>query len=66
MQFSELLESVTLGPGTCQARIPDDWTQGRSLFGGLQVVLALRAMRTLVPAGVPLRTLQTAFIAPVP
>lgn len=66
MLFSELLESVTLGPGSCRARIPDDWTQGRSLFGGLQVVLALRAMRTLVPAGVPLRSVQTAFIAPVP
>ncbi len=66
MQFSELLSSITLGPGTCTANVSDDWTQGRSLFGGLQVVLAMRAMRTLVAADVPLRSLQTAFIAPVP
>jgi len=38
--------------------------QGRSVFGGLQAAFALRAMRELVP-GVPLRTLQTTFIAPV-
>ena len=66
MQFSELLKSVVPGPGACSLQVPDDWTQGRSLFGGLQVVLAIRAMRTLVPAGVPLRTVQTSFIAPVP
>lgn len=39
--------------------------QGRSAFGGLQVSFALHAMRALVP-DVPLRTLQTTFIAPMP
>jgi len=38
--------------------------QGRSVFGGLQTAFALQAMRALVPS-VPLRTLQTTFIAPV-
>jgi hypothetical protein len=38
--------------------------QGRSVFGGLQVAFALRAMRALVP-NTPLRTLQTTFVAPV-
>ena len=38
--------------------------QGRSVFGGLQVVVALEAMRTLVPSAV-LRTLQATFVAPV-
>lgn len=44
----------------------EDWLQGRSLFGGLQVAFALRAMRALVPAELPLRTLQVSFLAPVP
>lgn len=45
--------------------INDDWQQGRSCFGGLQVALALQAMRRLVPEQ-PLRVLQTTFVAPVP
>jgi acyl-CoA thioesterase len=40
--------------------------QGRSAFGGIQAAMALRAMRSLVSADVPLRSLQVAFIAPVP
>src|SRR5262245_24114101 len=46
------------------ADVPEDWMQGRSVFGGLQLALALRAMRALVPAD-PLRTLQATFFAPV-
>jgi acyl-CoA thioesterase len=66
MRFAELLGSARMQPGACTAEVPEDWTQGRSVFGGLQVALAVRAMRTLVPAEVPLRSLQTSFVAPVP
>ena len=66
MRFSELLKSLAVDRGVCTAQVPEDWTQGRSVFGGLQVVVALHAMRTLVPAQMPLRTLQTSFVAPVP
>lgn len=52
-------------PGACTVEVGDDWLQGRSVFGGLQVAIAVRAMRTLVP-DVPLRTLQVLFAAPVP
>ncbi len=51
--------------GVGSATVPADWMQGRSVFGGLQSALALRAMRAFVPAEVPLRALQTTFIAPV-
>ena len=44
--------------------IPDDWAQGRSVFGGLQAAFAVRAMRTLEPAA-PLRSLQVTFVAPI-
>ena len=66
MLYSEVLGSVQEQDGAWTAAIPEDWLQGRSVFGGLQAALALRAMRGLVPREVPLRTLQTTFIAPVP
>jgi acyl-CoA thioesterase len=53
------------GPGRASLEVTPDWLQGRTVFGGLQAAVALRAMRTLVP-DVPLRTLQGTFLAPVP
>lgn len=46
--------------------VPEDWLQGRSVFGGLQAAIAVQALRTVVDPTVPLRALQMAFIAPVP
>lgn len=45
--------------------VPDDWLQGRTLFGGMQAIVGLAAMRSLVPE-VPLGSLQVTFLAPVP
>jgi acyl-CoA thioesterase len=61
-----LLDTVQLEPGAASIVVTDDWLQGRSVFGGLQVAVAVLAMRTLVPASVPLRTVQVCFTAPVP
>lgn len=66
MFFSEILQSLRPDSGSWTADIPEDWMQGRSAFGGLQAAFAVRAMRTLLPDGLPLRTLQTTFMAPVP
>ncbi|WP_161940575.1 acyl-CoA thioesterase, partial [Rhodanobacter thiooxydans] len=66
MRFSEAMRTVTRHGDGWQATVSDDWLQGRSAFGGLQAALALRAMRELVPADMPLRTMQVTFIAPVP
>jgi acyl-CoA thioesterase len=66
MRFSEALDGVRRDGDTWLATIGEDWLQGRSAFGGIQAALALRAMRELVPAEVPLRSLQVAFLAPVP
>lgn len=63
--YSDLLRSMQTSAGACSINVPDDWMQGRSVFGGLQAAVLLRAMRTLVPE-VPLRCLQTTFVAPVP
>jgi acyl-CoA thioesterase len=66
MRFSEALNGVRRDGDTWVASIGEDWLQGRSAFGGIQAALALRAMRELVAAEVPLRSLQVAFLAPVP
>ena len=66
MRFSEAMQSVTRDADGWQATVTEDWLKGRSAFGGLQAALAMRAMRELVPADMPLRSLQTTFVAPVP
>jgi acyl-CoA thioesterase len=65
MLFSEVLESLAPHAHELVAKVPDDWMQGRSVFGGLQTALALRAMRARVPADFRLRSVQTTFVAPV-
>lgn len=66
MQFSKVMQGVVRAGDVWHATVTHDWLQGRSAFGGLQAAIALRAMRELVPAEMPLRTLQTTFLAPVP
>src|SRR3546814_14578680 len=66
MQFSQLLSAMRGADGEWQVDVPADWQQGRTLLGGLQAALAVRAMRGLVPDSTPLRTLQATFITPVP
>lgn len=63
MQFTELLNSIQSEPGVSTLPDPGDWLQGRALFGGLQTILCLHAMRSLLP-DVALRSLQTTFIQP--
>jgi len=63
--YSTLMSRIVAGGGEAALEVPDDWLQGRTLFGGLQAAIALAAMRTVAPAA-PLRTLQVTFIGPVP
>jgi acyl-coenzyme A thioesterase PaaI-like protein len=63
--WTPLFARARTSAGSASLEVPPDWLQGRTVFGGLQAALALRAMRTLVP-DVPLRTLQGTFLAPVP
>ena len=63
--WTQLLSRLRAEPGRASLDITPDWLQGRTVFGGLQAALALRAMRTRVP-DVPLRALQGTFLAPAP
>ena len=66
MHLSTILDSMIHDGGTFRAEVPDSWLQGRSVYGGLQAALAVRAMRAMLPAPAPLRVLQVSFVAPLP
>jgi len=66
MLFSRILDSMRRDGTSFSADVPEDWLQGRTVFGGLQAAIALRAMREMLSPELPLRVLQTTFIAPVP
>jgi len=66
VNLTELLHAARRDGATVSADVGEDWLQGRSLFGGLQAALAWAAMRTQVPAELPLRTFQMTFLEPVP
>src|SRR6476469_1685205 len=63
--FSVLLSRIEAADGASMLDVPEDWLQGRTLFGGMQAVVGLAAMRSLAPEA-PLRSLQVTFLAPVP
>lgn len=70
MRLTEIVASLRRADpsGTSHAvEVPDEWTQGRTVFGGLQAALMVRAMRTQLAPGedLPLRSLQVTFVAPV-
>jgi acyl-CoA thioesterase len=62
--FSVLIERAQVDAESLGVDVPEDWIQGRTVFGGLQLALALRAMRALVP-GTAVRSLQATFVAPL-
>jgi len=64
VQFSQLLQTIHRSGGEATWEVHPEWLQGRAVFGGLQAILAVHAMRGLIDADIPLRTLQVAFVAP--
>lgn len=67
MNLTETLNSIRkTDNGHHQTQIGQDWTQGRTLFGGLQTALATHALQQKVPDDAPLRALQVTFVAPLP
>lgn len=66
--FSAVLASIATGTdGSLHVAVPSDWLQGRTVFGGMQMALAARAMRAAMPDDLqrlPLRSAQMTFIGP--
>jgi acyl-CoA thioesterase len=60
--LAAILEFEPTGPNS-QVSIPDDWTQGRTTFGGLLAAIALRALAPIAPDR-PLRSFAMSCMAP--
>ena len=73
--FSEVLDALRRDGDGWSLVIPRTWANGRTVFGGLQVALSVRAMRGALTdalgagkgdvATLPLRRPQTPFVTPV-
>jgi acyl-coenzyme A thioesterase PaaI-like protein len=63
--LTTLVSRIQSDNGASMLDVPEDWLQGRTLFGGLQAVVGVAAMRSVAPPA-PLRSLQVTFLAPVP
>jgi acyl-CoA thioesterase len=64
--FNTAAHLTAIGDLRWTADLPADWAQGRTTFGGLIGALAARAATLAVGAERPLRSLDLAFIAPLP
>ncbi|WP_084398821.1 thioesterase family protein [Henriciella aquimarina] len=63
--YSQLIAGLRRGTaGRVEARIPEDWMQGRTTYGGLTAALCLESAMECV-SDMPVRAAQVAFIGPV-
>lgn len=68
-EFSRVLASITAASdGRLHVVVPPDWLQGRTVFGGMQMAIAVRGMRAAMPEetrALPLRSVQMTFVGPL-
>jgi acyl-CoA thioesterase len=67
MTLDEIIAALTESgaDGLWSIDLPDNWSQGRTAYGGLTAALGLASARLLVDALPPLRTAQIAFVGPL-
>ncbi|MDD9301943.1 MAG: thioesterase family protein [Desulfobacter sp.] len=63
--FAHLIDNVPSPGEKTDLRVPDDWMQGRTAYGGLVAALSLKSMRAHVPLGRKIRSLLFSFVGPV-
>ena len=64
--YSELLTTLHTDTSSATLELTADWMQGRTAYGGWQAALAVLAMRQILGNEIPLRSLQSNFIGPIP
>ena len=62
---SALVSGATQTGSALSLSADESWLQGRSLFGGAQLALAIRALRLEVDPDLPLRSVHATFLSPV-
>lgn len=63
--FKQVMDSAELSSDRISLNIDETWTQGRTVYGGMQGAIAVKAMRQQVGHELPLRSLQITFVGPV-
>lgn len=64
VSLTQILASLTPKSGVYTATTGDDWSQGRTVFGGLVAALANATMRFGIAAERPLRAIQVVYVGP--
>jgi Thioesterase-like superfamily len=64
--FATAMQLTPIGERRWSATVTADWGQGRTTFGGLLAALAARVAVQVVGAERPIRTMDVAFLAPIP
>lgn len=62
--YSDLIAAFTADPGGFRGRVPENWLQGRTFYGGLTAALCLEGALRAQPGLPPLRSAEVAFIGP--
>ena len=62
--FDSVLAGLAADGDGFGAHGPEDWLQGRTLYGGMSAALALKACELAVPDLPPLRAAQIAYVGP--
>jgi acyl-CoA thioesterase len=63
--FASLMEKLENAGENPRIHMPDDWMQGRTVYGGLVAALALKAMRAHVSPERKIRSFFISFIGPL-
>lgn len=62
--FTNLLGALEGSDARFEAAVPEDWLQGRTVYGGLALALGLEAAQRCLPQESALRSAQVAFMGP--
>ncbi len=63
--YADLIDLFAAAPGAAfHGRVPADWLQGRTFYGGLSAALCLEGALKAYPGLPPLRSAEIAFIGP--
>lgn len=63
--FDQVKTQISQSQLSVEISVPKNWTQGRTLYGGISASLAFQAVRGLVDSSKKLITLNTNFIGPI-
>ncbi|MEX1300882.1 MAG: thioesterase family protein [Desulfotignum sp.] len=63
--FATLMEKIKSPEKKRRIHVPDDWMQGRTVYGGLVAALALKSMRAHISPERKIRSLFISFIGPL-